>query len=149
MMKPKRKAERRCFPRFFTDVRAQCFHVLSDGTAEKATVHWTGVWGKEGESPQSKGVVKDLSFGGLYLESKQPFREGTILVIELQLPRRKAKIVVIGLVRWVKEIKKEEKEMESLLTHGLGVQFIYMQKADWEILQKLVSVQVPGEGSDA
>ncbi len=143
-MKPKRKAERRCFPRFFADVRAQCFHVLSDGTAEKATVQWTGVWGKEGKMPESKGMVKDLSFGGLYLESKHPFREGTILVIELQIPRRKSKIVVIGLVRWVKQIKNE-----SLIVHGLGVQFIYMQKTDWETLQKMLSEQVSREESDA
>ena len=128
-MKAKSKAERRAYPRFLTQVKAQCFHVLSDGTAEKTAAKVSGMWSKEGKlltgNPHSKGVVRDISFSGLYLEALRPFREGTILVIELQLPRRKTKVVVIGLVRWVKG-------------NGLGVQFIYMQKADWETLQKLL-----------
>ena len=124
--------ERRQHPRFLAGIKANCFHVLSDGTSEKATVKVTGVWSRGSGKPQTRGIVRDVSFGGLYLESVRDFREGTILVIELQLPRKKARIVVIGLVRWTKSVRNDPP-----FRHGFGIQFIYMQKADWLQLQKL------------
>ncbi len=135
MMKNKkstRRRERRSHPRYSALLKAHCFHVLSDGTAERTAVKVTGLWGGKGAKPQSRGVVRDISFGGLYLESVRQFREGTILVIELQVPGKAAKVVVIGLVRWVKAVKGDPP-----FGYGLGIQFIYMQKVDWEMLQKL------------
>ena len=125
----KRSKEKREHPRFTAQFQAHCFHVLSDGTAEKVVVKVAGVWDQKQGKPQSKGMVRDISIGGLYLESVRAFREGTILVIELKVPSRKAKVVVIGLVRRVMPLKGQLPYL-----HGLGVQFIYMQKADWEAL---------------
>ena len=124
--------EKRAHTRFVTEIKAQCYHVLSDGTAEKAAVKVTELWGGKGEKPQSKGMVRDISFGGLYMESIRPFREGTILVIELKTPRKVEKVVVIGLVRWMRALKSDPP-----YRHGLGIQFIYMQKADWALLQEM------------
>ena len=131
-MKRNHPRERRANPRYLAQMKAHCYHVLSDGTAERAAVKVTGVWGPDGEKPQSKGMVRDISFGGVYLASIRPFREGTILVIELHVPRKKDKVVVIGLVRWVRPLKRD-----LPYKFGLGIQFIYMQKKDWEQLQRL------------
>lgn len=126
--------DRRLHPRFTAGINAECFHVLSDGTSEKAAVKVTGVWGGvDGKKQPLRGIVRDVSFGGLYLESVRLFRGGTILVIELQVPGKKAKVVVIGLVRWTKVVKDDPP-----FRHGFGIQFIYMQRADWEQLQKLL-----------
>ena len=131
-------SERRLHPRFITGIKAECFHVLSDGTSEKAAVKVAGVWGGGQDMPQTRGMVRDVSFGGLYLESVRNFREGTILVIELQMPGKRAKVVVIGLVRWTKYLKSDPP-----YCHGFGIQFIYMQKADWAQLQKLLKEMKP------
>jgi hypothetical protein len=57
-----------------------------------------------------RGISRDISIGGMFIESETPVTFGTELEIHIRLPNTKAESVLPGTVRW-------------LNPGGFGVQF--------------------------
>lgn len=56
------------------------------------------------------GLAKDISIGGVFVESTRVLPFGTEITIALRLPGSKAELRLPGIVRWAKP-------------HGFGIQF--------------------------
>jgi c-di-GMP-binding flagellar brake protein YcgR len=108
-----RPAERRRYERFsLFDYIFSCF--------KKDFLHLLGL-GKD----IAKGI-KDLSAGGVKINSSEALPPGTKVYFQLHLPRFSDGFNVSGEVRWVKEIKGEGEAKEYLL----GIQFTDIGEQD-------------------
>jgi uncharacterized protein (TIGR02266 family) len=56
------------------------------------------------------GRAKDVSVGGMFIETKDPVAFGSEVVVHLKLPRGKEELTLPGVVRWVRD-------------GGMGIQF--------------------------
>jgi uncharacterized protein (TIGR02266 family) len=66
--------------------------------------------GADGPVGLTSGRAKDLSLGGMFIETKAPVPFGGEVVIQLRLPETKDELTLPGVVRWVRD-------------GGMGVQF--------------------------
>jgi hypothetical protein len=69
--------------------------------------------------------VANLSVGGLFAATKHLPEEGTLVNIELRLPRRDCSIV--GRVSWINEARKP---LNAALPEGFGLMFTRVLPAD-------------------
>ena len=60
--------------------------------------------------PQTRGLAKDVSVGGMFVETSSPAAFGADVVIHLTLPGSNEPVALPGVVRWVRD-------------GGMGVQF--------------------------
>jgi type IV pilus assembly protein PilZ len=65
----------------------------------------------KGSSKRVPGRAKDLSIGGMYLQTATPLPFGTEVVVEVLLPGQKAPMALPAVVRWTRA------------TEGMGLQF--------------------------
>jgi uncharacterized protein (TIGR02266 family) len=56
------------------------------------------------------GRAKDVSVGGMFIETERPASFGTEVTVRLRLPKSKDELTLPGLVRWVRD-------------GGMGIQF--------------------------
>ncbi len=65
---------------------------------------------KSQETDRRGGRAKDISLGGMFVETSDPPAFGTEVIVELTLPGQAASFILLGVVRW---------------THpdGMGIQF--------------------------
>jgi type IV pilus assembly protein PilZ len=66
---------------------------------------------EKGSQQRSAGRVRDLSLGGLYVQTSTPLPFGTELVVHVLLPGQKAPFALPAVVRW------------SRSGEGMGLQF--------------------------
>jgi len=64
-----------------------------------------------GSNETRAGRAKDISLGGMYVETEQPLDFGAELVVQVTLPGHKAAFSLPAVVRWVRA------------GEGMGVQF--------------------------
>ena len=72
-----------------------------------------------------EGRSKDISIGGMYLESTEPVAFGDQLTIELSLPRTKGALRLPAVVRWMHKT-------------GFGVQFGLLGARDTHAISQLI-----------
>jgi type IV pilus assembly protein PilZ len=65
---------------------------------------------RKGAEDAAVGRAKDLSVGGMFIETTDPVAFGGEVVIHLRLPRNKDELTLPGVVRWVRD-------------GGMGIQF--------------------------
>lgn len=71
------------------------------------------------------GRVKDISVGGMYIESETPVTFGTEVSIVLRLPNTKGDARLPGIIRWIKP-------------GGFGVQFGLMGARETHAISELL-----------
>ena len=71
------------------------------------------------------GTGRDISIGGMYLESTEPVAFGTELTIEVSLPRTKAALRLPAVVRWIDKA-------------GFGVQFGLLGARETHAISQLI-----------
>ena len=64
----------------------------------------------KGSSEVCSGTGKDISVGGMFIETASPAQFGATLVVRLRLPGRKEQMELPGVVRWTRD-------------GGMGIQF--------------------------
>jgi hypothetical protein len=64
----------------------------------------------KGEEGTLDGIAKDISIGGMSIETSNPAEFGAAVVIRVRLPTSKGELALPGVVRWVRG-------------GGMGVQF--------------------------
>ena len=65
---------------------------------------------KKGSAERVAGQAKDISLGGMFIETSAPVAFSAELVVHVTLPSQKAPFALPGVVRWTR-------------TDGMGVQF--------------------------
>lgn len=64
----------------------------------------------KGSPDKTSGVAKDISLGGMFIETALPAPFGVIVLVGFTLPGQRTPLLVSGTVRWTS-------------TNGMGIQF--------------------------
>jgi hypothetical protein len=64
----------------------------------------------KGSDNRVRGRAKDISLGGMFIETTQPLAFSSLVTVYMTLPAQKATLVLPGVVRWNRD-------------GGMGVQF--------------------------
>ncbi len=92
------------------------------------------------ENEDSEGVLyffsKDISAGGLFLESDIPIRLGTQVFLRFSLTSKAKPIQATGEVI---RVMRDKKLMDGKGKVGIGIQFIYIHPLDRELIQEFIS----------
>lgn len=123
--------EQRVYPRLEQEFPAY-FDIVPDSTA------------KPMPKPARKGVVKNISGGGIYLVSSQMNRcavkkllsHSFKLNIEFYLPDFQSRINVLGEIRWIKDRIQWWNIFPKIWK--MGIQFIYIEPSDKNSIIKYV-----------
>ena len=87
----------------------------------------------------------DVSRGGLFIKTANPFPPGTLLKFEIRLANDQAVIAGVGRVAW----KREEGPSGGGAPPGMGIKFIKVDEASKAIVDRLVAARPDGEsGAD-
>jgi Tfp pilus assembly protein PilZ len=79
----------------------------------------------KGSSDRIAGRCRDVSLGGMYIQTPQPLPFGSGLVVHVTLPGQKTSLAIAGVVRW------------SRPGEGMGVQFGLMGARDTHAITEL------------
>jgi type IV pilus assembly protein PilZ len=81
----------------------------------------------KGKTERAPGRAKDLSLGGMYVQTEKPLAFGEQLVVHVVLPGYKAALALPGVVRW------------SRVGEGMGVQFGLLGARETHAITELTS----------
>lgn len=76
----------------------------------RAPVNSPASFSIKGKAERGEGVCKDISVGGMFLETPSPAAFGADVIIQVALPGSNGPLALPGVVRWVRD-------------GGMGVQF--------------------------
>jgi|ERR1700728_2248109 Tfp pilus assembly protein PilZ len=79
---------------------------------------------KSGAEPVA-GSARDISVGGMFIETPSPFPFGTEVVIQMRLPGHKDEMALPGVVRWTR-------------ADGMGIQFGLLGARDTHAITEVV-----------
>ena len=85
------------------------------------------------------GLTDNISEGGLFLATYDLLPVGRTIELEFRLPDDDEPIAVVAEVRWHRQVAVAHSDAPA----GFGVQFVKMDKADKERLQKFVDRREP------
>jgi len=92
------------------------------------------------ENEDSEGVLyffsKDISAGGLFLESDIPIRLGTQVFLRFSLAPKARPIQATG---EVVRVMRDHKQEEGMGKVGIGIRFIYIHPLDRELIQEFIN----------
>lgn len=80
----------------------------------------------KGSEARRTGRAKDISLGGMFVETATPAPFSSEIAIHLTLPRRRVPLVIVGVVRWAG-------------TGGMGVQFGLLGARETHAITELAS----------
>lgn len=78
----------------------------------------------KGQPEQRQGVAKDISLGGLFIETTTPANFGADVVVTVKLPGAADTFALPGVVRWVRN-------------GGMGVQFGLLGAAPTHVITEI------------
>src|SRR6476660_1654831 len=79
----------------------------------------------------------DVSKGGIFIKTPNPFPPGTLLKFEIRLAGDQAVIAGVGRVVWKRESPQAAAERPS----GMGVKFIKLDDSSRTVIERLVSTK--------
>ncbi|MCL2448158.1 MAG: TIGR02266 family protein [Polyangiaceae bacterium] len=91
-----------------------------------------------------EGLALDVSRGGIYIKTSNPFPPGTLLKFEIPLASDHTVITGVGRVVW----KREPAQSATDRPVGMGVKFIKMDEASRAVVERLTSTR-DGAGPEA
>lgn len=89
---------------------------------------------KEEISVFQEGRTKDISEGGIFLESRDKMQVGDKLELKLRLPLTAHFIIVTGKVMWSKDAQKEQ-------CYHCGISFVDIDPNDRKLIGKYIAEQ--------
>jgi type IV pilus assembly protein PilZ len=75
--------------------------------------------------------ARNISKGGIFVETESPFNPGTVFDFQLALPGREDRLRLSGKVKWIQRVATE-----GLL--GMGIQFVWNDRAEQAAFEKTV-----------
>lgn len=79
----------------------------------------------KGKTEQLAGVGKDISLGGMFIETETPATFGAHVIVHLVLPGAKGAVALPGVVRWLR-------------SGGMGVQFGLLGAMETHMITELL-----------
>lgn len=79
---------------------------------------------QKGSEAPLHGVAKDISIGGMFIQTDTPAAFGSEVTVKVKLPTAKAELTLRGVVRWVRD-------------GGMGVQFGLMGALETHAITEL------------
>lgn len=76
----------------------------------RAPIDSAATFSVKGKTDRLHGLAKDISVGGMFIETDTPAAFGADVIVHVQLPGADAPVALPGVVRWVRD-------------GGMGVQF--------------------------
>jgi type IV pilus assembly protein PilZ len=83
------------------------------------------VFKRKGDDTPSRGIGKDISVGGMYIETTTPAPFGAEVVVVTALSGQRGELSLPGVVRWLKP-------------GGMGVQFSLLGARETHVITELV-----------
>jgi type IV pilus assembly protein PilZ len=80
---------------------------------------------RKGDADASPGRARDISVGGVFVETATPFPFGTEIIVHVHLPGQKDELALQGLVRWTG-------------ADGMGLQFGLLGARETHAITELV-----------
>jgi Tfp pilus assembly protein PilZ len=90
----------------------------------RAPVNSPAAFSLKGKPEQTTGLAKDISVGGMFIETTAPAAFGADVVIHLALPGSSGPLALPGVVRWVRD-------------GGMGVQFGLLGAKETHIITEI------------
>ena len=78
----------------------------------------------KGAPDKREGLVKDISIGGMFIETTTPAGFGADVIVHMSLPGANAPVALPGVVRWVRD-------------GGMGVQFGLLGAVETHIITEI------------
>jgi len=78
----------------------------------------------KGTTGQREGLAKDISVGGMFIETTSPAAFGADVIVHLELPGSSGPVALPGVVRWVRD-------------GGMGVQFGLLGAVETHIITEI------------
>jgi type IV pilus assembly protein PilZ len=101
-------------------------HVVELRRYQRSHVDVPVEFAAKGSPEKFAGRAKDLSVGGMFVETDRPLAFGAELVVYAQLPGRKAPLTLPAVVRWTRA------------GQGMGVQFGLLGARDTHAITELM-----------
>lgn len=76
--------------------------------------------------------IKDISLGGVFIETRYPFEIGTLIEFEFQVPGAPESLVAKGIVRWSNDGKLAGQPL------GMGVEFVELASKSKETIRRII-----------
>ena len=73
----------------------------------------------------TSGIARDVSIGGVFVETVTPLPFGTEVVLHLRVPSQKEELLLPGVVRWTRQ-------------DGMGVQFGLLGARETHVITEIV-----------
>mgnify|MGYP001225574039 CR=1 FL=1 len=86
----------------------------------------------KGRSRERPGVAKDISVGGMFIESEEPQKFGSELLIRIRLPGSDQSLLLRGIVRWE-------------TSRGMGVQFSLLGALETHLITEITRRHAGGQ----
>lgn len=83
----------------------------------------------ENQEEDGHFVIKNLSFGGVFVESQEPYDPETLLEISFSLPGANTLIEAVGFVIWINKQKSP---------NGMGIQFLSISQKNQDTLRDFI-----------
>lgn len=69
---------------------------------QRATIDLALEFAVKGSAERARGQAKDISLGGMYVETQRPAEFGADVVVHVQLPGQRAPFALPAIVRWTR-----------------------------------------------
>ncbi|HEX4513894.1 MAG TPA: PilZ domain-containing protein [Polyangiaceae bacterium] len=96
------------------------------------------------------GLTENISEGGLFVQTQRALPIGATLHVEFSLPTSSEKVVVVGVVRWVRSANALAKEHDNFASGdeeafkpGMGIQFVDMSPVALRAITKFIGIRNP------
>lgn len=90
----------------------------------RAPINSSASFSVKGKPGKSEGLAKDISVGGMFIETSTPASFGAVVVVHLMLPGANDMLALPGVVRWVRD-------------GGMGVQFGLLGAVETHIITEI------------
>ena len=90
----------------------------------RAPIDRPATFSVKGKPAQENGLVRDISVGGMFIETLTPAAFGAEVIVHLTLPGSEAPCALPGVVRWVRD-------------GGMGVQFGLLGAVETHVITEI------------
>jgi len=98
--------------------------VIEQRRYARAPINSPASFSVKGKSAKTEGLAKDISVGGMFLETTAPAAFGADVIVHLMLPGAADMMALPGVVRWVRD-------------GGMGVQFGLLGAVETHIITEI------------
>jgi uncharacterized protein (TIGR02266 family) len=85
--------------------------------------------------------IKDVSLGGVFIETRYPFEIGRMVEFEFKIPGLAETLVARGVVRWSNDGSLPDQPL------GMGIQFVELASAGVDRISTMVEIESPKEAT--